>query len=226
MKPAGRAIAAACAGLALALSSAMGGARADTAPVNTTLPTISGTARDGQALSASPGTWSGSGPISYAYQWRRCDSEGAGCAEVAGATGKIYMLSGSDIGWRMQVAVTASDTSGSTTATSAPTAAVVAAKPVNTSRPSVSGTTRQGETLLGDAGTWTGTTPISLAYVWKRCDSAGSNCVAITGADEPTYTLAAADVGHTLRLRVYATNIAGTGSSYSAATTIIVEPGR
>jgi len=47
-------------------------------PANTTPPAVSGSAQSGQALTASPGSWSGS-PTSYAYQWQRCDSAGAAC---------------------------------------------------------------------------------------------------------------------------------------------------
>jgi concanavalin A-like lectin/glucanase superfamily protein len=46
---------------------------APTAPSNTSLPKISGTAQQGQSLTAAPGSWSGTTPISYAYQWARCD---------------------------------------------------------------------------------------------------------------------------------------------------------
>ena len=46
-------------------------------PATPSLPTISGTAQSGQTLTASPGSWSGTQPITYAYQWQRCNSSGA-----------------------------------------------------------------------------------------------------------------------------------------------------
>jgi hypothetical protein len=98
------------------------------APVNTALPAISGTPEDGQVLTASIGTWSNS-PTAYAYQWRRCDSAGANCAALAGATAQTYPVGSADVGSTLQVAVTASNSSGSATATSAATAVVQSAPP-------------------------------------------------------------------------------------------------
>jgi RHS repeat-associated protein len=42
-------------------------------PVNTSLPKITGTVALGLQLSASTGSWTGSGTLSYTYQWQRCD---------------------------------------------------------------------------------------------------------------------------------------------------------
>jgi thermitase len=98
------------------------------APVNTALPAISGIAEDGQVLTASTGTWSNS-PTAYAYQWRRCDSAGANCAALAGATAPTYPVSSADVGSTLQVAVTASNSGGSATATSLATAVVQSAPP-------------------------------------------------------------------------------------------------
>jgi thermitase len=97
-----------------------------TAPVNTALPTVSGTAQEGKTLAASNGSWSGS-PTGYAYQWRRCDAAGANCADLAGATGATYATVTGDVGSTLRVAVTATNTYGSAGSASAATAVVSAA---------------------------------------------------------------------------------------------------
>ncbi len=92
-------------------------------PVSTESPTIAGTPAVGQALTATTGTWSGN-PTSFAYQWQRCDQAGAGCAAAAGANAQTYTVTASDIGSTLRVAVTATNTNGSTLAVSSPTAIV------------------------------------------------------------------------------------------------------
>jgi hypothetical protein len=49
-------------------------------------PSISGVAYEGQTLVADPGEWSAEGAPTYAYQWQRCNSSGASCTNVSGAT--------------------------------------------------------------------------------------------------------------------------------------------
>jgi hypothetical protein len=92
------------------------------APKNTSPPTISGTAKVGQTLTASPGSWSGN-PTSYAYQWQRCDLDVLTCANTAGRS-STYAVTVNDLGFRLRVVVTAKNGKGSSTATSAPTTAV------------------------------------------------------------------------------------------------------
>ena len=108
-----------------------------TAPVNTALPTISGTPQQAVTLSATTGTWSGS-PTAYAYQWQRCDTSGVACTAISGATTDRFALTATDVGKRIRVSVTASNASGNSTATSAATTVVVASPPANLtcSRPS------------------------------------------------------------------------------------------
>src|SRR4029077_4281221 len=96
-------------------------------PTYTSPPTISGTAQVGQPLTASPGTWTGTQPISLTYQWQRCDSTGANCSPIAGATSTGYTATLGDAGSTLSVAVTANNPPGSMTVPSAPTAPVQSA---------------------------------------------------------------------------------------------------
>jgi hypothetical protein len=93
-------------------------------PTNTSLPTIAGTPQVGQTLTASPGTWTGPGPITFAYQWDRCESKGDHCKHIGGATNQTYVLATADGGHTIRVDVTATNAGGKTTAVSAPTALV------------------------------------------------------------------------------------------------------
>jgi hypothetical protein len=101
-------------------------------PTNTSLPTISGSAVVGQTLTASTGGWSGA-PTSYAYQWRRCDSTGAACASISGATSKSYTLQSADAGRTLRIVVTATNVAGSASATSAQTGVVATSTTTTTS---------------------------------------------------------------------------------------------
>src|SRR4051812_3790544 len=78
------------AGLSNAASSAV--------PVNTGEPTISGTAQEGETLTATSGTWTSASTISYAYQWRRCNAQGNGCSNIGGADTSSYLVRGGGVG--------------------------------------------------------------------------------------------------------------------------------
>ena len=91
------------------------------APTNTALPTITGTASSDSTLTTSSGSWSGPGPLTYSYQWERCDSAGASCSDISGATSATYLTSQSDIGLTIRISVTASNSAGQATSTSGAT---------------------------------------------------------------------------------------------------------
>jgi subtilisin family serine protease len=97
-------------------------------------------------------------------------------------------------------------------------------RPSNAAPPTISGTARDGQVLTGLTGTWSGAMPISFAQQWERCDSVGGECADVPGAVGSQYTLTAADVGHTIRLRVEATNAAGSATAGSAATAVVEAP--
>jgi len=83
------------------------------APVNTVLPTITGTFTDGELITANPGSWSGTAPITFTYQWQACDAVGSSCANLEGATASTYLLTASTIGITLKVVVTATNGVGS-----------------------------------------------------------------------------------------------------------------
>jgi subtilisin family serine protease len=191
------------------------------APANVEGPTISGTAKDGQTLGASTGTWSGTPPFTYTYQWQSCNNLGGNCANISGATSSTYALGHGDNGTRVQVVVTAKNAGGEAFAVSTQTAVVVAAAPSNVEAPTISGTTQDGQTLSASTGTWSGTPPFSYAYQWQSCNSSGENCAPITGATSSTYSLGHGDVGTTLRVIVTAKNSIGSVPGTSAVTEVV-----
>ena len=118
--------AAALAVVLFALTAGIGSARTAAAPKNTSPPTISGKAQVGELLTADKGTWSGS-PTSFAYQWRICGTQGEACHDISGATGTEYSIKSADLGNTIRLQVTGTNADGSDTATSVPTALIVAA---------------------------------------------------------------------------------------------------
>jgi hypothetical protein len=196
--------------------------QAGSAPQNTSLPSISGSARDGSTLSASTGGWANT-PTSYSYQWQQCDSSGGGCQPIAGATGTRYTVTSADIGQQLKVGVTATNSYGSGSATARPTATVKAtgAAPANTSPPTISGTFKEDSTLSINHGGWTGSPSPTFTDQWQRCDATGGSCVDLTGASATTYKAITADVGNTLRVKVTATNSHGSTLATTPETTLI-----
>jgi hypothetical protein len=94
------------------------------APVMATPPTVTGTAQQGQTLTAAPGTWSAP-EATFGYQWQRCDAAGANCVDVSGAATATYAVTPADVGATLVVVVTASNRFGSPTASSIATTVVI-----------------------------------------------------------------------------------------------------
>ena len=96
-----------------------------TPPANLSAPTISGTAQVGQTLTGGQGAWSGNPTPTLTNAWLRCDTNGANCAST-GASGATYTLVSADEGRRMIFRVTGTNSAGTATASSAPSAIVQA----------------------------------------------------------------------------------------------------
>ena len=181
----------------------------------------SGTAKDGAGLAAPIVSWADPGSLSLSYQWIAC-SAASGCDPISGATSATYFLQASDVGMTIQVVITATANGASTSVTSGSTAAV---QPLNDGTASVTppAPVQDGQIFAATDGSWHGATGLAFSYVWKRCDSTGAACQAISGATSQTYTAGAPDVGQTLRVTVSASKngSASTGSSDSNQTAVI-----
>ncbi len=151
-------------------------------PVDSTPPTVTGTAQQGQTLTEHHGEWTNS-PTSYTYRWMRCTSTGTSCAAIGGATNQTYSPIAEDVGHELRVTETASNAGGSgSAAESKATAVVVPPVPVDSTVPTITGTAQQGQTLTEHHGTWTNS-PTGYTYHWLRCEALGGSCLPICGRD-------------------------------------------
>jgi hypothetical protein len=196
--------------------------RAQPGPVALAGPSVGGTLQAGEQLTGTAGVWSGSGGISYAYRWYRCDANGAHCTTIKGATHNTYREVAADVAHALALTVRATDTAGTTAAYSA-LAGLVA--PANASlaaraQPAVGGTPAVGQTLAVTGGAYT-TRPSSLTYAWLRCNGNGRACAPIAGAAGDSYTVATEDAGHVL---IAAVTAAAAGTKQVVLTTAASVP--
>src|SRR5450755_2183236 len=197
-------------------------------PVNINPPTITGTATQGDVLTAHTAAddWTNSpNRTSFGYQWLDCNASGGSCSDVGGnGNDRRYTVTGGDAGSTIAVQVTASNRSGMSAPAQSPTTGMLPGPgPSDTTPPTISGTPQQGRQLTVTSGTWTDNP--TIADQWMRCDSAGDNCAAILGAVGPTYTLGSADVGNTIEVQETASNNGGSGGPvFSAPTAVLTAP--
>jgi hypothetical protein len=224
-----------------------GGASAEF-PYMNTAPSVKGTPQEGETLSGLTGLWLYTNGLKceaneckYSYKWQRCNGDGSGCADIAGATGFTYTLTGADVGRRVRfVEVVFKHDCGEwnystgtqecrdveNNAASALTP-LITARPVTVPQvsgtPTVQGLAMEDEVLRATGATWTGPGTITKQFYWQRCNIGGEGCVTIDGMVGPTYRIASADVGSRLRVIETATNEGGTSSAPSAQTNVVVE---
>ncbi len=130
-------------------------AAAPVAPTNTALPSLSGSAVQGQSLVG------GSGQLDRGRRRRRSRISGGSVTLPARTVPTSlrrrtasYQLAAGDVGATVRVVVTGSNSAGSASAASVVSAVVAAAPvaPTNTALPSLSGSPVQGQSLDGGSG--------------------------------------------------------------------------
>jgi hypothetical protein len=215
-------------GLAAALIAPGATGRSQAAPVNTKEPAIASQylVKVGSSLQGNKGNWDGKEPISYSYQWLRCNGDALNCSKITNATGTQYEIVKNDVGHTIRFQVTAKNADGSTKALSNATQEIPgsANEPVASSPPTISGAPVVGEKLTAARGTWQGTQPINFSYKWQTCNAEVTSCSG-TGSEGTVYTVAKADVGKRIRVKVTAKNSAGQGTAISLPTDVVKEPG-
>ena len=168
-------------------------------------PDISGTAQVGETLSADTSRITDADGLSnaaFAYQWR------ADGADISGATGATYTLVVDDMGKAISVRVSFTDDAGNVESLTSMATATVEARPntAATGAPTISGTAQVGETLTADASgiaDQDGLSNVAYSYQWL---ADGTDVLGATGS---TYTLADADAGKIITVRVSFTDDAG-----------------
>lgn len=169
------------------------------APTNVSPPAITGTLRSGQTVASSFGTWTQS-PSAYAWEWS-ADGD-----VIAGETARTLRLTDAMIGKDITVEVTATNSFGSASATSAAVGPILVraetSPPSTTIAPVVTGDLMVGKVLMSSTGTWT-RNPTSYGYQWFR------NGTALSGATANVLNLIEADLNSMIACDVTATNSAG-----------------
>jgi hypothetical protein len=93
-------------------------------PRNVQAPTISGTPSQGQTLHVQPGSWTGTQPITFTFNWLRCDGAGNNCVQQAGFNDDAYVLREGDVGKTIRARVNARNSRGDGSRLTPQTAAV------------------------------------------------------------------------------------------------------
>jgi hypothetical protein len=149
-------------------------------PVNTTAPAISGIAQEGEVLTATTGSWTGTTPIQFAFQWQR------GASQIAGATAASYTVQSADVDRTLRVIVTATNIAGTVEAASASTAQIIAAPLPGITIVSPTGPLSTSA-QLAVSGSYSGTM-ISATLVWEQNNSAVGQPIAITNFSNGAWT--------------------------------------
>ena len=180
----------------------------------------------GTGLVGTPGNWTGTPQIDYAYQWQQCATSVGSCTDIDGGTDHLYTLAPADLNKYIRVVVTATNDFPSFSLIKASSAihGPVGAKPgplpgdVQQSGPSITVTPADDQFLPteGDMLTASGwlfnPTADFTGYQWYRCDENGDNCSQIAGATNVSYVPTFDDEGLKLRVEVKGTNANGTAT--------------
>jgi hypothetical protein len=180
----------------------------------TPVPTVVGTKKFGETLTAVTGTWTAGAVLTYA--WKRSGSTSTI------STSSRYTLAAADVGKTLTVTVTGKR-AGYTTVSkpSVATSTVVTATFTTSPLPTITGTATSGLTLTAVTSGWAPSTAVTFTYVWKRASTASGTKTVITGATSSTYRLVTADKLKYISVTVTASKSGYTSNTQTSATTYV-----
>lgn len=186
-------------------------------PASTSPPTIEGEATLDSPLKGGKGAWEGDTPLSYQWQWLRCDAEGGECEPIEGAIEPNRPVKELDLDSTLRLEVTASNKAGVTSERSVATAVVTEPEaPVNTTLPSLEGEMNVGDTLTAKVGDWSHH-PWAFEFRWQLCNAEGEDCEDIEAATEQNLLVPTEAEGDRIRAVVTALNRGGENSAQTVA---------
>ena len=195
-----------------------------TGPLSSAPPLVAVVVQQGRQLTGAVGSWSGSGAIKYAYQWYRCDTAGAHCKSIHGATEPHLHArrEGRRADARLRRARDRQD--GNHERVREPRRTGRSSRPPGSSRPASRRSRacpRRVRRSRSRPAAGARLRPRS-SYQWQRCNPNGRLCTPIAGATASTYAVTAADTGHALLAVVRATVGAASQDALSVATPAVV----
>ena len=192
-----------------------------TLPTNTLSPVVFGTAQVGQRITARPGRWNDA--VTLSFQWRSRTTASGTPTDVATGAYPVLSIPASLSGLLLDCVVTATNATGSVSATTPLTGAVssatISSAPTNVTAPALKGTPTPGAVLTMQPGYWTNG-PTNFACQVQRGDSASGPWTNVASGPGLTYTVQATDTW--LRIGATAQNAVGVSAmTYSGALPVL-----
>lgn len=192
------------------------------APENLIAPGISGLAGIGNVIVGSRGVYTDN-PTSYSDQYQRSNNGVSNWGPIPSATSLNYTQTADDYNQYIRRQEVAFNSAGSSEPSyTTPIGPVPGVSPTMSTSPTITGTSRVGETLTLTNGTASGIPTPTINRQLERSDDGSTGWAEVSGGTGTTYVIAAGDYGKYFRLRNIATSAAGTSSaSYSSVTAVV-----
>ena len=169
-----------------------------------------------------PATTNGGVISSYTVQYSTDGSTWSTASSSVSASATSYTISSLTNGTPYYVQVLANTAAGASPAGAVSGTVTPSTTASNSVLPATTGTPAVARTLTASTGTWSdGGAAITYSYQWESAATANGSFSAISGATNATYVIDTADVTKFIRVVVTATNVAGTVTATSAATTVV-----